>query len=174
MGAGVVSFLCSVFKILLWYFCFSLHIYEYSSSKAGLRVSVGPDAFAKSRQNAAVININKRMMKMVTIPMQHDAMKHPGHLLQHCGFSCFSRAASQDTTNNDGLGERERSGRPDVPQHPTLALMMVGLGSKMPCIFLKAGMTKRLQVTTADTGFPRTDRVERGRGGRDRKRKISE
>lgn len=41
--------------------------------------------------------------------------------------------------------------------HPTLALMMVGLGSKMPCIFLKAGMTKRLQVTTADTGFPRTD-----------------
>lgn len=40
--------------------------------------------------------------------------------------------------------------------HPTLALMMVGLGSKMPCIFLKAGMTKRLQVTTADTGFPRT------------------
>lgn len=27
----------------------------------------------------------------------------------------------------------------------------------MPCIFLKAGMTKRLQVTTADTGFPRTD-----------------
>lgn len=28
----------------------------------------------------------------------------------------------------------------------------------MPCIFLKAGMTKRLQVTTADTGFPGTKR----------------
>lgn len=36
----------------------------------------------------------------------------------------------------------------------TLALMMVGLGSKIPCIFLNAGMTKRLQVTTADTGLP--------------------
>lgn len=47
--------------------------------------------------------------------------------------------------------------------HPTLALMMVGRGSKMPCIFLKAGITKRLQVTTADTGFPRTEgRTERG------------
>lgn len=49
------------------------------------------------------------------------------------------------------------SGCPGCPVRPTLALMMVGLGSKMPCIFLKAGMTKRLQVTTADTGFPRTD-----------------
>lgn len=55
-----------------------------------------------------------------------------------------------------------KSGCPGCPVHPTLALMMVGLGSKMPCIFLKAGMTKRLQVTTADTGFPRTD----GRDGR--------
>lgn len=36
----------------------------------------------------------------------------------------------------------------------TLALMMVGRGSRIPCIFLKAGMTKRLHVTTADTGFP--------------------
>lgn len=56
-----------------------------------------------------------------------------------------------------------QSGLSSCPVHPTLALMMVGLGSKMPCIFLKAGMTKRLQVTTADTGFPRTDRwPERG------------
>lgn len=43
-----------------------------------------------------------------------------------------------------------------VPVQHTLALIMVGLGSKIPCIFLKAGITKRLQVTTADTGFPRT------------------
>lgn len=59
-------------------------------------------------------------------------------------------------------------GFPGFPVHPTLALMMVGLGSKMPCIFLKAGMTKRLQVTTADTGFPRTNgRTERGRNRRE-------
>lgn len=31
---------------------------------------------------------------------------------------------------------------------------MVGRGSRIPCIFLKAGMTKRLHVTTADTGLP--------------------
>ena len=61
------------------------------------------------------------------------------------------------------------SGFPGFPVHPTLALMMVGLGSKMPCIFLKAGMTKRLQVTTADTGFPRTDR-QRERGQRQQKK----
>lgn len=61
------------------------------------------------------------------------------------------------------LGE---SGCPDRPVCPTLALMIVGLGSKMPCIFLSAGMTKRLQVTTADTGFPRTDgRTERREQG---------
>lgn len=36
----------------------------------------------------------------------------------------------------------------------TLALMIVGLGSRIPCIFLNAGITKRLQVTTADTGLP--------------------
>lgn len=35
-----------------------------------------------------------------------------------------------------------------------LALMMVGRGSRIPCIFLNAGITKRLQVTTADTGLP--------------------
>ncbi len=40
----------------------------------------------------------------------------------------------------------------------TLALMMVGRGSRIPCIFLNAGITKRLQVTTADTGFPETER----------------
>lgn len=56
--------------------------------------------------------------------------------------------------------------------HPTLALMMVGLGSKMPCIFLKAGMTKRLQVTTADTGFPRTSTGTEGR--RDKEEKAHE
>lgn len=32
--------------------------------------------------------------------------------------------------------------------------MMVGRGSRIPCIFLSAGTTKRLQVTTADTGLP--------------------
>lgn len=63
-------------------------------------------------------------------------------------------------------------------EHPTLALMMVGLGSKMPCIFLKAGMTKRLQVTTADTGFPRTStrtegQRERTRGKGMRKQPLS-
>lgn len=58
---------------------------------------------------------------------------------------------------------------------PTLALMMVGLGSKIPCIFLKAGMTKRLQVTTADTGFPGTNRRTGGGGGEEKaQRKISE
>lgn len=64
-----------------------------------------------------------------------------------------------------------RWGCPGGPVGPTLALMMVGLGSKMPCIFLKAGMTKRLQVTTADTGFPRTDgRTDRERtAGRERR-----
>lgn len=36
----------------------------------------------------------------------------------------------------------------------TLALMMVGRGSRMPCIFLRAGITNRLHVTTADTGLP--------------------
>lgn len=36
----------------------------------------------------------------------------------------------------------------------TLALIMVGRGSRIPCIFLSAGTTKRLQVTTADTGLP--------------------
>lgn len=56
--------------------------------------------------------------------------------------------------------------------HPTLALMMVGLGSKMPCIFLKAGMTKRLQVTTADTGFPRTSTGTEGQ--RDKEGKAHE
>lgn len=56
--------------------------------------------------------------------------------------------------------------------HPTLALMMVGLGSKMPCIFLKAGMTKRLQVTTADTGFPRTSTGTEGQ--RDKEEKAHE
>lgn len=40
----------------------------------------------------------------------------------------------------------------------TLALMMVGRGSSIPCIFLNAGMTKRLQVTTADTGLPERER----------------
>ncbi len=40
----------------------------------------------------------------------------------------------------------------------TLALMMVGRGSRIPCIFLNAGITKRLQVTTADTGLPETER----------------
>lgn len=40
-----------------------------------------------------------------------------------------------------------------------LALMMVGRGSKMPCIFLSAGTTKRLQVTTADTGFPGSAKI---------------
>lgn len=50
----------------------------------------------------------------------------------------------------------------------TLALMMVGRGSRIPCIFLRAGMTKRLQVTTADTGLPANVR-ERGRErGRER------
>lgn len=63
-----------------------------------------------------------------------------------------------------------QSGFSSCPVHPTLALMMVGLGSKMPCIFLKAGMTKRLQVTTADTGFPRTDRWTE-RGGREERKK---
>lgn len=71
------------------------------------------------------------------------------------------------------LGKAMKSGCPGCPVCPTLALMMVGLGSKIPCIFLKAGMTKRLQVTTADTGFPRTDggterggRGEKARGGK--------
>lgn len=36
----------------------------------------------------------------------------------------------------------------------SLALIIVGLGSRMPCIFLRAGITNRLQVTTADTGLP--------------------
>lgn len=49
---------------------------------------------------------------------------------------------------------------------------MVGLGSRIPCIFLKAGMTKRLQVTTADTGFPRTDGQTQG-GRESRGKKIS-
>lgn len=65
----------------------------------------------------------------------------------------------------------ESQSRQSSPLHPTLALMMVGLGSKMPCIFLKAGMTKRLQVTTADTGFPGTKRwTQRGKGGRGREK----
>lgn len=29
----------------------------------------------------------------------------------------------------------------------------------MPCIFLSAGTTKRLQVTTADTGFPGSAKI---------------
>ena len=37
----------------------------------------------------------------------------------------------------------------------TLALIIVGRGSKIPCIFRRAGITNRLQVTTADTGLPR-------------------
>ena len=37
----------------------------------------------------------------------------------------------------------------------TLALIIVGLGSKIPCILRRAGITNRLQVTTADTGLPR-------------------
>lgn len=41
-----------------------------------------------------------------------------------------------------------------VSKWVTLALIMVGLGSRMPCIFLSAGITKRLHVTTADTGLP--------------------
>lgn len=36
----------------------------------------------------------------------------------------------------------------------TLAFIIVGLGSRIPCIFLRAGITNRLHVTTADTGFP--------------------
>lgn len=44
---------------------------------------------------------------------------------------------------------------------------MVGLGSRIPCIFLKAGMTKRLQVTTADTGLPADTKKEQ----RDRTKK---
>lgn len=42
----------------------------------------------------------------------------------------------------------------------------------MPCIFLKAGMTKRLQVTTADTGFPRTSTGTEGQ--RDKEEKAHE
>lgn len=41
----------------------------------------------------------------------------------------------------------------------TLALMMVGRGSRMPCIFLRAGITNRLHVTTADTGLPGTQKT---------------
>lgn len=44
----------------------------------------------------------------------------------------------------------------------TLALMMVGRGSRIPCIFLSAGTTKRLQVTTADTGLPVGQRTDGG------------
>lgn len=50
----------------------------------------------------------------------------------------------------------------------TLALIMVGRGSRIPCIFLSAGTTKRLQVTTADTGLPVGQRMvvkERKNGG---------
>lgn len=68
-------------------------------------------------------------------------------------------------------GQPQSREAPVAPLRPTLALMMVGLGSKMPCIFLKAGMTKRLQVTTADTGFPRADgRTERRGSGGDKSR----
>lgn len=40
--------------------------------------------------------------------------------------------------------------------------MMVGRGSRIPCIFLRAGTTKRLQVTTADTGLPVGQRIVGG------------
>lgn len=68
----------------------------------------------------------------------------------------LSQSVPVDISKNTVINEMKLvyASRPSL--HPTLALMMVGLGSKMPCIFLKAGMTKRLQVTTADTGFPRT------------------
>ena len=57
---------------------------------------------------------------------------------------------------------------------PTLALIIVGRGSRIPCIFLKAGMTKRLHVTTADTGLPGTNRRSVGQSegvtGREREK----
>lgn len=49
----------------------------------------------------------------------------------------------------------------------TLALMIVGLGSRIPCIFLNAGITKRLQVTTADTGLP-----EKKRGSKKQRERV--
>lgn len=51
--------------------------------------------------------------------------------------------------------QRWYSGRgSNFTSQDSLALMMVGRGSRIPCIFLNAGITKRLQVTTADTGLP--------------------
>lgn len=43
--------------------------------------------------------------------------------------------------------------------------MIVGLGSRIPCIFLSAGTTKRLQVTTADTGLPTRKQKNRFKSG---------
>lgn len=89
---------------------------------------------------------------------------------KQCHFTGWRARRRKELPNVTFL---ESQSRQSSPLHPTLALMMVGLGSKMPCIFLKAGMTKRLQVTTADTGFPGTKRwTQRGRwgeGGRKKK-----
>lgn len=97
--------------------------------------------------------------------MQRAAIKHQHINYKHYfQIGCISEKRKLFCSSKWTTVELLRTDKtPDFPEHRTLALMIVGLGSKMPCIFLKAGMTKRLQVTTADTGFPRTDggRTER-------------
>lgn len=65
----------------------------------------------------------------------------------------FERKARIEKASNRGKTNEEKF-LESCDFYLTLALMMVGRGSRIPCIFLKAGMTKRLHVTTADTGLP--------------------
>lgn len=143
---------------------------------------------AKSQRNAVVINMyqgdDENGFKP-RVEMQCSVMKTPWKFTKYISVNiimlyffllqfvaCTLKAWSW---NKEILFLLQISRRPGCPMRPTLALMMVGLGSKMPCIFLKAGMTKRLQVTTADTGFPRTKgRTQRVAQGEKTERKISE
>lgn len=81
------------------------------------------------------------------------------------GSSFTSQESCAERTHRDNLTYNSKT-TPHIAEvltfnersTPTLAFMMVGRGSKIPCIFLRAGMTKRLHVTTADTGLPERER----------------